>query len=151
MEFSVAFANLAQAIAEDRAAVTNLTTANSILTEQVALYANRLSTKEAYIMSLQTAMRNLQGKLKNLKAKMYSLKKSGHFGDASKDNGIMFPKWKIEGQSQHPTRWSTTYFWIHGEGGHPGSECKNKRPGHKAKAKETTRLGGSTFSLPQGL
>ena len=44
MEMSVAFANMAQATAEDRA-VTNLTTANSTLTEQVALYANRLYTK----------------------------------------------------------------------------------------------------------
>ena len=47
MEMSVAFANIAQSTAEDRAAVTNLTTENSTLTEQVALYDNRLSTKEA--------------------------------------------------------------------------------------------------------
>ena len=52
MEMSMALANLAQATAEDRAAVTNLTMANSTLTEQVARYDNRLSTKEADNMAL---------------------------------------------------------------------------------------------------
>ena len=65
---SVSFSNLAQATAEDRAAVINLVTANSTLTEQVVLYSNRLSTKEVDNMTLHTAVRNLQGKLKNLKA-----------------------------------------------------------------------------------
>ena len=60
MDMSMAFANLAQATAKDRAAVTNLTTANSTVTEQVALFANRLSTKEADNMALQKAMRILQ-------------------------------------------------------------------------------------------
>ena len=46
------FANLVQATAEDCTAVTNLKTANRILTEQVALYDNRLSTKEAENMAL---------------------------------------------------------------------------------------------------
>ena len=41
----MAFANLEQATAKDRAAIINLTTANITLTEQVALYDNRLSTK----------------------------------------------------------------------------------------------------------
>ena len=45
MEMSIAFENMAQAMAEDCAAVTNLTTVNITLTEQVALYANRLYTK----------------------------------------------------------------------------------------------------------
>ena len=63
-EISMAFSNLEQATAEDCAAVTNLITVNNTLTEQVVLYKNRLSTKEAYNMSLQTAMRNLQGELK---------------------------------------------------------------------------------------
>ena len=36
-------------------------------------------------------------------------------------------------------------------GGHPGSEFKNKRPGHKEEATPTARLGGITFGLPQGL
>ena len=49
---SVAFANLAQATAEHLAGITNLTTTNINLTEQVALYANRLSTKEADNMAL---------------------------------------------------------------------------------------------------
>ena len=40
------FANLAQATADNCASVTNLTTANRTLTEQVELYTNRLSTKD---------------------------------------------------------------------------------------------------------
>ena len=44
---------------EDRSAVTNLTMANITLTEQVALYDNCLSTKEADNMELQTSMKNL--------------------------------------------------------------------------------------------
>ena len=44
---SLAFENLEQATAEDHAAVTNLTMANITLTEQVAMYSNRLSNKEA--------------------------------------------------------------------------------------------------------
>ena len=61
----MSFANLTQAVAEDRAAVTNLMTSTSTLTEQVAMYANHLSVKEAEKMLLQTAIRNLQGELKN--------------------------------------------------------------------------------------
>ena len=117
----MAFANLEQATAEDCAAVTNLTTANSTLTEQVALYANRLSTKEADNMALQNAMRNLQGELNNLKAEVASLKNSGHSGGAGaakKENGRLVPKWEIKGQSHHPTWWSTTYCWIYGAVGH---------------------------------
>ena len=67
---SVVFANLSQAIAEDCAAVTNLTTANNTLTEQVLMYANRLSTKELDNMALQMYMSNLQEGLKNLKFEM---------------------------------------------------------------------------------
>ena len=79
---SVMFANLSQATAENCAAVTNLKPANSTLTEQVVLYVNRLSTKEADNMALQNAMRNLQGELNNLKAEVASLKNSGHSGGA---------------------------------------------------------------------
>ena len=91
----MAFVNLVQATAEDRTAVTNLMTANSTLREQVAMYANRLSTKEADNMELQTAIRSFQGELKNLKAKIYSLKKSVHSGAAgaaNKETGILVPK-----------------------------------------------------------
>ena len=55
MEMSMTFANLEQATAEYCSAVTNLNTANSTLTEQVALYTNRLSAKESDNMALQTA------------------------------------------------------------------------------------------------
>ena len=44
---SIEFDNLAQATEEDCTTGNNLKTANSTLTEQVALYANRISTKEA--------------------------------------------------------------------------------------------------------
>ena len=93
------FANLAQATAEDRAAVTNLTAANSTLTEQVVLYANRLSTKEADNIVMQMSMKNLQGGINNLKAKVACVKKSGHYGGAGtayKDNIRMVPRWKKE-------------------------------------------------------
>ena len=80
---SIAFANLAQATVEDRAAVTNITTTNSTLKEKVALYINLLSTKEADNMALQTAMKNLQGEVKNLKAEVSSIKRSVHSGGAS--------------------------------------------------------------------
>ena len=61
MEMSMVFANLAQAMAEDQAAVTNLTTSNNNLTEQVALYTNRLPNKEDDNMDLQKAIKKLQG------------------------------------------------------------------------------------------
>ena len=64
----MAFANLEQATAEDLPTVTNLMTANITLTEQVGLYTNCFSTKEADKMAMQTTMMNLQGELKNLKA-----------------------------------------------------------------------------------
>ena len=48
MEMFVAFANLEQATAEDSFAVTNLTTANITLTEQVEMYANCLYTKHRW-------------------------------------------------------------------------------------------------------
>ena len=58
---SMTFANLAQATAEDRAAITNMKTANSTLTKQLSMYTNRLSAKEADNMVLHTCMKNLQG------------------------------------------------------------------------------------------
>ena len=85
---------------------------------------------------------------------MDRLKKSGHSrssGADNKDNGILVPKWKREGQSHRPTWWITTYCWSHGAGSHPGAEWNHKRLGHKSEEKATTRLGGSTFGLPQDL
>ena len=78
----------------------------------MSLYANRLSTKGADNMALQTAINNLQGELKNLKAEVAILKKSGHSGGSgatSKDNGRLVHKRKREGQYHNPTWWSTTY------------------------------------------
>ena len=65
---SMEFSNLAQDTVEERSTATNLTMDNSTLTEQVVLYANRLSTKEADNMTLHTAMKNFQGEVKKLKA-----------------------------------------------------------------------------------
>ena len=45
MEMSMVFSNMAQDMSEDQSAVSNLTMANSTLTEQVVMYANPLSTK----------------------------------------------------------------------------------------------------------
>ena len=59
MEIPISFTNMEQAMVEDRSAVTNLTMANITLTEQVALYDNRLSIKEADNMELQTSMKNI--------------------------------------------------------------------------------------------
>ena len=61
IKISMAFANLEQVTAEDRAVIINLTTSNSTLTEQVVLYTNRLSTKEVDNMELQTSIKKLQG------------------------------------------------------------------------------------------
>ena len=80
--------------------------------EQVVLYANRLYTKEADNVALQTAIKNLQGEFNNFKAEVENLNKSGHYGSAgavNKDNGRMNPRLKREGQAHHPTWWSTTY------------------------------------------
>ena len=125
MEMSMAFSNLAQAKAEDIFSVTNLTTANSTLTKQVPMYTNRLSTKEADNMVLQTAIKNLQGKVKNLKDEVANLRNSYHSSGASaanKDNFRMTPRWKREGQAHHPTCWSTIYCWSRGVDGHLGAD-----------------------------
>ena len=95
-----------QVTAEDRAAVANPIMVNITMMEQVALYANRLSAKEADNMALQTSMNNLQGEIKNLNAEVTSLNMSGQSvgtGAANKDNGIMVPKWEIERQYHHST------------------------------------------------
>ena len=150
----MAFANLEQATAEDQSAVTHPTMANITLAEQVALYANRLSTKEDDNMALRTDIKNLQGEVKNLKAEVASLKNSGHSGSAgavNKENGRMNPRQKQEGQAHHPTWWITTYWWSHGVGVHSGLEYKNESLGHKIEATAITRLVGSMFDLPQGL
>ena len=62
MEMSMVLSNMAQDMSEDKSAVSNLTMANSTLTQQVALYVNCLSTKEADSMAIQTAIKNSKGK-----------------------------------------------------------------------------------------
>ena len=55
----MAFSNMAQATVEDRAAITNLMGEDIIIAEQVDMYANRISAKEADKEALQTEMKNL--------------------------------------------------------------------------------------------
>ena len=122
--------------------------ANSTLTDQVSLYANRLSIKEADNNVLQTAIKNLQVEVKNLKAEVANIKKSDHSGGtgaANKDNNIMSLRWKQEGQTDQPTWWSTTYCWSHGPGVHLGEDFKNRRAVHKAEDTERTGIIGSKF------
>ena len=54
------FSNLVKEKSEDRAAVNNLTASNCTLIDQVALYANRLSAKEAESNALQREVKKLQ-------------------------------------------------------------------------------------------
>ena len=96
-DISVAFSNLAQDTVEDRAAATNLTTSNGTLTEQVVMYANCLSNKEAGKVASQTEVSNLNRDLKTLKAEIHKFKKLGHSvgaGAAYKNNGRTVPIWK---------------------------------------------------------
>ena len=113
-----------QATAEYCAAVTNLTTYNSKISKQVALYANCLYTKDTDNTALQTEIKNLRGEVKNIKAEVATLKISSHSsgaGATKKKRGITQPKFKIEGQAHHPTWWSTPYCWIHVVGVHGGT------------------------------
>ena len=110
MDISTTFANLTQATADYVSAVTNMTMANSTLTEQVTLYTNRLSTKDVDNVVLQTLMKNLQGEVNKLKAKVVTLKRAGHSdttGAANKDRGRPEPKWKREVKTHYPT-WCNT-------------------------------------------
>ena len=52
--------------------------ANTTLLDQVALYANLISTKDDDYNTLQRAIINLQGEVKNLMTEILNLKKSCH-------------------------------------------------------------------------
>ena len=69
MGIKEAFTNLAQATAEDKVAVTNLTDANIHLAAQVSYQANNMMTKDAAMETMQNIILQLQGELKNLKSK----------------------------------------------------------------------------------
>ena len=56
-----AFANIAQAIAEDRVVVTNLNGANMNLTYQVAEYANHMTTKNSSMENMKKTVSQMQG------------------------------------------------------------------------------------------
>ena len=55
------FTNLAQATAEDRASVTNLTDANRHPATQVAAQANNMTTKDSAMETMQKIIQQLQG------------------------------------------------------------------------------------------
>ena len=59
MDIYMAFDNMTQAMEEDLASITNLKTENRKLTDQVAMYANQLSTNETDNVALQTEMKKL--------------------------------------------------------------------------------------------
>ena len=101
-----AFANQAQATEEYQVAVTNLATSKSTLTDQVALYDNRLPTKESDNDALHKAERNLQDHFKNIKDDIITLKKESHSGGSDaifKYKVRSDPKWKFEVQPHHNT------------------------------------------------
>ena len=103
---------MAQARAEDRAAVTNLMTEKLTFPEQVTLYTNRLPAKEVDNKALYTAVKNLQGYFKNVKAEVSTLKRSYHSagtGIAKNKRDRPETKWRREGQYHHPIWWSTPY------------------------------------------
>ena len=93
-------------MAEDTASVTNLLTEKSTLSEQVALYANRISPKNADRTALYIVIKNLQVEVKNLKAEVAKFKWSSHSGGVgATKNKRLRPeqKWKREGRAHHPT------------------------------------------------
>ena len=69
MGIKEAFANLAQATAEDRAAVTNLTDANRHLATQVAAKANNMATKGVAMETMSNIIQQLQEEINTLKSK----------------------------------------------------------------------------------
>ena len=129
-----AFTNLAQATAEDRAAVTNLTDENRHLATQVAAQANNMATKDASMDTMSKIIQQLQGEINTLKSKQAGqTTKKTNLSDYKKRN------W-----------WSSKYFWTHGFGGHDGESCFKKSYGHKDKATSLNMTGGSTRGIPEG-
>ena len=76
------FANLDQATAEDRAAVTNLTDANKNLITQVTKQANHSETKDASIETMHKFIQKTHGDIKTLTTRQagQSTKKNGSLG-----------------------------------------------------------------------
>ena len=69
VDIEEAFTNLAQATAEDRVAVTNLTDTNRHLAAQVEAQANNMTTKDNAMETMQKIILQLQGELKTMKSK----------------------------------------------------------------------------------
>ena len=70
MVIKEAFDNLAQAAAENRATVANLTDSNISFTAQVAEYAKNLLVKESEMAALHKTFSNLQGEINNPEVKL---------------------------------------------------------------------------------
>ena len=134
MGIKEAFANLAQATAEDRSAVTNLTDANRHLATQVAAQANNMATKDAAMDTMSKLIQQLQGKIKTLKSKQ-----AGQSTKKTNPSNYKKGNW-----------WSRKYCWTHGVSGHGGESCFNKADGHKDKAIYLNRMGGSKRGIPEG-
>ena len=98
------FVNLAQAKAEDRAVVTNLTDANRNLATQVAVQANNMETKDAAMETISKIIQQLQGGIKTLKSKQ-----AGRSTKKTNSSSYNKGNW-----------WSNKYFWTHGVGRHDG-------------------------------
>ena len=63
MGIKESFINLAQATAEDRAEVNNLTDVNRHLATQVAKQANNMATKDATMKTMTKLIQPLQGEI----------------------------------------------------------------------------------------
>ena len=104
MGIKEAFANLAQATAEDRAAVTNLTGSNKNLATQVAKQSNHMATKDDAMETMEKLIQQIHGEIKTLKTEQagQSTKKPDS-SSYKKGNGC-----------------SNKYCWTHGVGRHDG-------------------------------
>ena len=73
------FENLAQATAEDRGAVSNLSGAYIKLMTQVVEYANYMTTKNSSMATMYKTISQLQGGIKTLKSKLavHTTKRTG--------------------------------------------------------------------------
>ena len=134
MGIEKAFTNLAQATAEDRVTVTNLTDANRHLAAQVAAQVNNMATKDADMENMQKIVLQLQGELKTLKSKQ-----AGQSTNNANPSSYKKGNW-----------WRIKYFWTHGIVRHAGDACLKKAYGHKDKATFLNRMGVITRGIQEG-
>ena len=147
-----AFDILEKVTVEYQVAITNMTAVNTTLMEQVSLYTNHISTKEAENDTLQRAVHNPHGDAKNLKAELSNLKKqstleaveplsrtgSSKGSQRVKRKGRDYPPPNLV---EHPILLETWCWQPH------QYNCKNKLQGHKEEATSTTSMGGRKFGI----